>query len=961
MSEIVQWAARRVFGAREAADRRALRETASALFGSPVDLDDPEAVALAVEALPESRRAPLAPVLYEFARPWRKDVKGAVTGDIQGEHVRQIALFGAATVTAADRELLWLRPARIGAPVHPEAVRLLASRPARVRAAWLKECARYQEGTAGWWAIRACEQAGFTDGMPSRDAAYWRAAWEATASRWSRADEVSLAGEQLAADAQLRAGMATSLAIPTVADHFAGFAGDQLAAVVLPHVEAGLLDRLALLKAALTGLAADPRPGTAGALRRLVVALDPTPDELAPHASSLVSVLENGRAAEHAQVCAWLLAIAHGGVDLDVDRIAMAGAAAIEGGTKASGRAVLRLLDTLAPAVRAPEVARALLAHAHADLQAEGVRRAVACEGADALAEYRTLVAPGVRVGLEEALRVMGRLGEDHGHGGHGGHGGHDGEPEAEEGGTPEAPALVAPTPVEPALTPEQFAEVLSHVCAVPGGRGASPEDLERLLDGLCRYRAQDLDSTLLSPARAAVRRRCVRAHAADGAVVTVAAGPEDAAVLAWLEGEAPVTTEHLYPATGAWLDALVVPTVAVDDTRYAHRRSDPGGRGALEARWWEAAAASAVAPRPSLALPTRSDGLIAAPEFVERLATLVTSGSRAGRFEAAHALARLDVDGIDGTLAHQLTALDHDIARAALALVGDGPGPQEAALAAQVAAEHDRVTDVELQSERTQWGVLMSAPLPLVEPARKRSTLHVTDPVSRPLAAVTSRALHGSFQAHVRELTGTGDWDGGRNAWALTLVPRHRDLVMAELAVAVIEDPDSSRRDRDEVCAVLALGQGGSPLGAGARMLVVAVALSALPEPRAALVDVGALALPAVDPHATGTLLARMANEGAPGLARAATLFAQMARTDAASHVAALCEATVAGIDGSHRDLGALLEAWEVALDRGGAPALASLADPKSRAALEGASAGSSKRAKAAKRLLAHAKALTP
>ncbi|WP_084106455.1 hypothetical protein [Demequina sp. NBRC 110056] len=929
-----------------------------------MDVGDPDAVADAILALTEQERAAAMVPLFEASQALRSADPEGTRGDPAAAHVGQLALLGAGTVSAANREMIGLPTTRIGPAVHARLAEVLASRPARVRAAWIRESGRYREWSPGWWVIRALERAGGVDGLPDRDAAYWRAAWAAVADRWSWRDEgaVATATSRLEDDAELAEGLARSFAIPGVADHLAAFSEEEFEAVLLPLVRSGALERGTLVDAALRGLALDQRPGAAGGLRRLVMRLEPTEAELGAHVPQLLAVLEQGRPAEHAQACAWLARAVGGGADLEPDRLVGAAAAAIEAGTKSSALAVLRAADALAPGAGDVVIARALLAHGHADVQRKGVARAVASGSADALAESRDHVTPAVRGLVDDALAAWGVQAAPAGGSAECGAAasppgiGTDGAAPVEAAAIAAAvPAREAASPLEPVADPAALAAELTALIVGLAEPRQDPILLERVLDGLTRHNASGLEPALLDPVVAVISRRRVRGVADDGAVVTVYQYPEDALVLAWIEGADPPEQHGLVRASSRWLDALTAATWRVADPWPGGWGTHPGGRNAVLARWWEAVAASAH-PRPSLALPTDTHGWLAPRELAARLETVVALGAAVGRHEAAHALARLDVAAMTADALARLASIDHPVARSARALAGEDVAVDDAVLASQLSAEHDRIEGWSLTSKDTPWGRVLEVSAPRLAPERDRATVDVVDPASLAVGSMLGRAAHGLFRPPIHPLHGGDFWDGSLESWALTVAPRRRDAVLGGVACDVVADPDSPRRERDEAAAVLSLGWSDAAAGDGARLLVAAVALSALPDPRAALVDVGAAALDLLGGREVGELAGRLVALGAPGLARMAAVVTQLAQAGAAPGAAAWCAGAVVAAGPAHRELCALLEAWEIALDRGGAAASATLADGDVRTVLADASAGSSKRAKAARRLLAHA-----
>ena len=435
----------------------------------------------------------------------------------------------------------------------------------------------------------------------------------------------------------------------------------------------GIYERDAVLDLALEGQLRDLRKSAATFFRKLFDRLEPRPAELAARSDTLIRILASSNPAEQAAAAKALIAIAGSGSSLDLGAIGSAVITPLTGTQKAAAMAALRLLGSCAmPIDQQAAAAVHGLGHPHADVQERSLRLIEQCGDAvpqDVRAEamvWLDVVTPALRDRLVEVAGVesisaeagsrLADLGERRGAG--------DSLPGTNAGelwaaidrGEMPGPLRFDPFERPPAGDPvapiEDPGDLVASITALLGGAGG-PVDLERVIDAFARIGPASVDHTIRSPIRAAAENTenpSVLSHWHGWGVK----GHLAVAAMCWTAERPPPPLPYLVPArtrllrrSPAQLSHDVVRpqpdaarqwwAAAFDGSSYT-----AGLAGFVAARLWEAVTAGVTRPRPTLALPTTSDGWLSAEELRRRLAANRSHGVVPSRFDAVQALLRL-------------------------------------------------------------------------------------------------------------------------------------------------------------------------------------------------------------------------------------------------------------------------------------------------------------------------------
>ena len=756
---------------------------------------------------------------------------------------------------------------------------------------------------------------------------------------------------------------------------------DTWAVWVATAVEARALPRATVLTTVFRAQDGDVRPTTAQLLCRVLDALAPDRDELSRHEPELVRILADGHPTAQRHAAAHLRDLARLDRLIDPAAVAHATVGPLTGPQKAAAVTALRLLDALdADGHQIALAATAGFSHAHEDVQARALDLVERLVGAAPPPEIRDeallhleVVAPAHRgrvadlagvgdldgpapsvtvpdlAGLTTSVATLPpdltRLLDLHG------------VLTAAEGDRPPAPARFPPAAVPPRaeVTPVTDVLELGELLGFLLGGSATPVDLERAIDGLARHDARAAPATVTST----VLRLC-RAALQEGGGGMIGFLVAQAAQ-AWASQTRPGRLEYLSAVTvpralgrlrgrrsgvGRLLHDVVIPPPATHD-HYA--RPDGGASvaglvGVVQARLFEAVTITQSTPRPTLALPTDTTGWIDTATFAERVRQLDAADQRPGRFEAVAALLRLrNPRALRG-------ALPTGGATRAIAAAIDGDTRADPALNRAL----DRTTELgnlRLAAPERRPGLVRTTPWFEADevPVWRRD-----DPLGQLLHEITEQESRHAASW----------WDTSRNVmpeadrlavgWAPHAVPAHAHLLAATATRLVLVDPDADRSSSaiDELLAhaadpdvalehpwhvLLAV-----TLGAGNRVAGIAAA-----DVVAAAAEDGRL-----DPAELGGRLAWLHAASVGKSNRVADRLRPIAEASpvVAAAVRRALQAWVAAVTGLPRDLHHLLGLLEATCAACGA----GVDDPAARAVLEAASTGGSKRATAARRLLA-------
>ena len=744
-------------------------------------------------------------------------------------------------------------------------------------------------------------------------------------------------------------------------------------------ISAGIYRREQLLDVGIDGQLRDFRKSASAFFRKLFDRLQPEPSEIADRLDKLIRVVASSNPGEQAAAAKLIAKASKSGIDPDHHAVAAAVATPLTGSHKGAAIAALRLIDEceMPPEIGASAAVHGL-GHPHADVQ-ERTLRLIEQSGEDVPGHVRAdvmvwidAVAPAIR---DRVIAVAGVESLAHAdetaevelparrRGARIPPGSNLGELLASiERGQMPGPLRFESTelprsgsPVQPI---DEVGELVELVTAILGGSG-SPLDLERVIDGFGRHNPANVSDSVLSPMRAAAEA-VENPFAADGWYGWGVRGIVARAATYWAHRRPPPGLPYLTPAkkrrfrpAPQLLHDLVQPKRDADGQWWAAAFDgssyNAGLGGFVSARLWEAVSAGVTEPRPSLALPSSSDGWLTAADLQGRLVQTRSLSLAPGRFDAAQALLRLHPD----TAAAGNPAPALDLAQLAADAFGvDEVADLDEALVRAVAA-HPLPGQVRLVTfPKVEYKSEVTVVRYDVEPAQLQ--LRRDDPVGQLLAELSVPKSRPVVNVRWTDVgTSLSSSDQLLVAWSTIGLPRHRELVAARAASMLAEDPDSNRSSDCLHVLVSAASDPDLAMGFGV-ITLLAIALSdrnVVTSSAAADLLHDAAIDGRLDPDALGRVLAELSNAGVVKPARFANAAASVAPTSAlvAERVRRVLSCWLGRVDGVPRDLHAVLEALELACDRSGT----GMDDPSAVDKLTEASAGSSKRAKSAKRLL--------
>lgn len=529
----------------------------------------------------------------------------------------------------------------------------------------------------------------------------------------------------------------------------------------------------------------------------------------------------------------------------------------------------------------------------------------------------------------------------------------------------PTHPAFREPPPLtlraSTAVSPLPSADAVAALAAAIVGAPAEPIDVERTLDGIARFRASqaspnsrmDVIAALgLAPDQSTASSLCP--HIRD-------------AIAAWLDDSLPRTTPALHGARslrGSHIQyrqpQLSTPGLMADSrTRmWIPSACEMSGTNGLRcARAWEAAYRSNRNPGPLLALPTLSTGGIDPEVFAARLMDQGKAASDS-RYDSIGALLRLPPQCDDTAVIASLRSSSHPVAIAALASWGhvhvkhvvDWLRPTVSSRNLAVASAKAEVHSVtwegyrdlqEWNSLTIEWANQTAKPRSLADPMGAIAWLAGPDGIA---ARHVDWWSNGSLA--LADISSNENWRASMMA-----APTQVDALLAASAAVVVRVGLEDRTSVADEAPLVYLLDSPVPVGRGAHLYLAVVMIGKSNSARAVAVDLLVAQPGRWDGDELGRSVAMLVDAGLKGLGRAAALAGSACMgSEAASLIARTCSAAVTEMREAHQELGAWLETWEVACDAAGV----GVDDQAAREVLTNIAVGTSKRAAAARRLLA-------
>jgi hypothetical protein len=757
------------------------------------------------------------------------------------------------------------------------------------------------------------------------------------------------------------------------------YVGDAWLLAFEEALRAGVYRRERLLDVGVDGQLRDFRKSASAFFRKLFDRLDPDSAEIAERLDMLVRIVASSNPGEQAAAAKLIAKAAKSGSAIDHHAVAAAVATPLTGSHKGAAMAALRLIgDSAMPSELQAGAAVHGLGHPHADVQERalhiieqcgenvpaGVRadamvwidvvapalhdRVVCVAGVESLAApvevyhgdlsvRRSAIAMPLGSNIVELLAAVERN---------------------EMPGTLRFDSFEFPTGAAPVEPIADVADLVAVVTAVLGGSG-TPLDLERVIDGFGRHDPSRVSDSLLSPMRAAAEA-VENPFASGGWYGWGVRGIVSLAALYWSTRRVPPPLPYLAPAkkkrfraTPQLAHDLVQPkrdadgqwwAAAFDGSSYS-----AGLSGFVSARLWEAVCAGVGKPRPSLALPTSTDGWLADDELIDRLDRHRSLKVAPSRFDAVQALLRLrSARGTD----EYAESMDDPVALAVQAFHSGSQADLDQglaqAIASQVGPRAVRLVTFPKVDYQPEITVLR------YDIGVGTDQLRRDDPVGQLLAELSAPKDRPVVNVRWTDVgTALSSSDQLLVDWTTIGLPRHRELVAARAASMLAEDPDANRSTDCLHSLVSAASDPDLDFTFGVNALL-AVALSdrnVVTSSAAADLLHDAATDGRLDAQLLGDVLAQLSNGAVVKPARFAKAAASVVPTSplVAERVRQMLCTWLGLVDGLPRDLHAVLETLELACDRSGTGVDAQAALDK----LHEASSGSSKRAKSAKRLL--------
>ena len=932
---------------------------------------NPSRLADVLIALPERERRAIA---TELQRRAHTPLNGRNMRDASpNEHfTSQVALFG----TGISKDFEWAFP---WIECFDRLVDVILARPPKVSAGIVRAILRSSRSDY-WFVVRDLVRRGDIEHPNSED--YYTGLIVAVTSagriNWHDVDpRVRAVCAHLSSDPALEEELFTAMSYESVANTVSTFQSDLWLHCLRAAVDAGLLDRQRMLNVALRGQLRDLRPSTSAFFRKTFEALSPSPDEQAARCADFVRILGASQPSEQRFAASVLVELTTRGVPVDASAVSAATSAALSGKHKGAAVAALELLSVL-PLDEAARAKAAIvgLGHSHSDVQGAVLRvlETDAVLGADLREEmllWADSVAPKHRgrfenlVGVRDfdhevdtpdldetsdriakldsaTIRSLGLM---------------DADARVRAGRMPE-PVIFEAVDAPPAAAIEPITgidELIETLTVLLGGSG-DPVDMERAIDGLARISPSAVSDVALSPVR-----RILDGGSAGGIWFMVGAkGHLAEAVSHWCDRSPPELPPFLKSNTkligrpslthdlrGLRAKAELPLFGAFDGSPYV-----AGSLGFLSARLWEAVVIGTTQSRPTLALPSTVDGRLTSADLIERLRVLDEQKAVPGRFETVQALLRVQ---------DALPPLPR-LAEVSKSIVASG------LRALSGAAE--RIDDVGVARAAAPTSVSPSAIVTGRVPRRFRSEPDVL--VVRYNVAPTHDGLRrddlvGELVSELilTEDSQSHDWWNAYSSvvsesdqllceWLSLALPRHRHLVEARAAALIAEQIDANRSTSHLDVILNSAAGADRPLTWSTHFLLAAGLNTKQEAIAAAATDLFTETAQdcRLDAHLLGSLVGQLTTLGVAKPSRFSARLTSVASLSplVAERVRVAMVSWLITTEGIHRESHAVFELLETAC----AKARRGIDEGAARERLTELTAGSSKRAATARRLLA-------
>jgi hypothetical protein len=384
---------------------------------------------------------------------------------------------------------------------------------------------------------------------------------------------------------------------------------------------------------------------------------------------------------------------------------------------------------------------------------------------------------------------------------------------------------------------------------------------------------------------------------------------------------------------------------------------SGPSGViGFITAKLWEAVTICFDQPRVNLAFPSGENGWIYAEDLCERLETLKRRNESPGRFEALHALARLHPEHDEATQP-RLRSIDSKFANVVLDVLREEPSRDaDDGVRVTLASRPEPKQFVALTDAatyRTRRELRFVPPKGYEVPARRRDNpIREMEFEIYQLGAVRDTSIRGFDWWHSHSCAAP-TLDADLMRWTQIAFPNDRPIFEARIA-SVVGDTIEENRTTD--CLHLVVSALADPDQAWSSASYVLLATSLVAKAAilsAAAVDVffAGAADGRLDTQQLGEALAELTKATFLKPSRLADRFSTIVKSTplVAEQIRRTILAMLANLDVLPGSVGPLLELLDIACST----TLQGVDDQRARVVLEGASVGSSKTAKSAKRLL--------
>lgn len=925
----------------------ARKELARSEHFADIDMFDENAFAAALIAAPEAERLALATPLVWIERA---DARGEVTSATREIRARRALLLEFGTANPTSRTWHYVSDFGSYGPgvVPARLVDVFQARPKAVQdrfVRWFWE--RPQDGVVAWEAWRALILAGVLE-EPDIDSYYLGAL--AALTPWSMEggeDAETMTAPIRAwvrADPPVAELARKGYRLPSTRDG----EGSHLNARRIRLIEAGVLTPEDIFDVGFVVLTDAPNRNTSVHHRFLIDAVSADPSVLAPRTPPLLRLLVHGQPAEQSWALGKLVALAAVGMPAVASLMRPGLAAVASAGSADAVRAAIAYADAHMSDDARIDVALAALANPKSTQQQLGARALTKRPQADLTGAARAELAILVP-GLTPSVRAMvsSWLG-----------------PSAPTAGArasePPAGVVHAPTLSTAVVSLADSGAVADLVASILGSP-TDPIDIELALDGMARFRLSQASRV----AQADVGRAFTRA--ADPQVPWVVRDHIAEAIGAWAKGRAPSGNFVVIASPGVqgkqirYLGTQPTPPPLMKGPKHPKWRIEPCGMwgtgGLTCARAWEAAYVSVRQPGPLLALPTARTGEISPEAFAARIAARGRSAPVL-RFDSIGALLRLPLECDDPAVITTLRSSSHPVATAALASWGHAwrvtvaPWLRPVVTARGLTVAGARA-EIRSTTWNKHWGKATWESLVIEWDGRPPRTPSVWDPVGSVAWLSGPEGIAVRYLDWLTEGAGALATVSRAPDWraALMAAPAQVDAVLAASAAVAVRFGLEDRTSVADEAPLLYLLDSLAERGRGAHLYLAAMMIGRSSSARAVAVDLLVSQPELWDGVELGQAMGMLLAGGLQGLGRAATLASSACTAPATARlVAQVCSTVVAGLDDSPHELGAWLEAWEGACDKAGI----GVESPEVREALTRFGVGTSKRAAAARRLLA-------